>query len=616
MCGIFGVISNSYRIGPEQLDQLNDTMFKRGPDGRGAFWDGKVGLAMRRLAIIDIAGGAQPMYSEDDQVVVVMNGEIYNHHRLRDELISAGHRFCSRADTEVLVHGYERWGIDGLLDRLDGMFAFAILDRSRRKVYLARDRFGEKPLYLVRDGDVVAFGSSLLATSAVMRSTPPVDVAALQYYWALHYVPGDRTIFSGVRRLQPAEGYELDADDGAELRRWRYWKLEEQGDIDTSAADFLEMLERSVQSRLIADVPVGIMLSGGLDSSLITALAARTAPGIHTFSVGFDSAEHDESQYASEVARLVGAEHHPVVFQQEHFRSLIPAVVESMDEPIGDQAMLPLYVLSELAASDVKVVLSGEGADELFAGYDYYDQGSGVSSRAWRRLRAMATSSRRGPSLFSDEGHTQSGFPVVLAPSERAQLSAMTAGETRAWHGELVDELSHTLNPLRRATLCDIVTWLSEDLLMKFDRMTMAHSIEGRAPYLQPRLAQAAFALPTDAKRQDGEAKVRLREVATGILPQSILQRPKKGWVLPMDTWLREDLHDEFIDSVRACPEPIIDRGAIEQLVRADRSKLGPHLGGRALYAILVMVRWLDYAHRWSDTLRSELKPDRAIHLN
>ena len=381
MCGIFGVISNSNRIGPQQLDQLNDTMFKRGPDGRGAFWDGNVGLAMRRLAIIDIAGGAQPMYSEDEQVVVITNGEIYNHRRLRDELISAGHRFGSHADTEVLVHGYERWGIDGLLDRLDGMFAFAILDRSRRKLYLARDRFGEKPLYLAKDGDVVAFGSSLLATAAAMRSTPPVDAAALQYYWALHYVPGDRTIFSGVRRLQPAEAYELDADDGAELRRWRYWKLEEQGDIETSSAELLELLEQSVQSRLIADVPVGIMLSGGLDSSLITALAAHTAPGIHTFSVGFESAQHDESQYAAEVARLVGAEHHPVVFQEKHFRSLIPAVVESMDEPIGDQAMLPLYVLSELAATDVKVVLSGEGADELFAGYDYYDQGSSVSSR-------------------------------------------------------------------------------------------------------------------------------------------------------------------------------------------------------------------------------------------
>ena len=230
------------------------------------------------------------MYSEDEQVVVITNGEIYNHRRLRDELISAGHRFGSHADTEVLVHGYERWGIDGLLDRLDGMFAFAILDRSRRKLYLARDRFGEKPLYLAKDGDVVAFGSSLLATAAAMRSTPPVDAAALQYYWALHYVPGDRTIFSGVRRLQPAEAYELDADDGAELRRWRYWKLEEQGDIETSSAELLELLEQSVQSRLIADVPVGIMLSGGLDSSLITALAAHTAPGIHTFSVGFESA--------------------------------------------------------------------------------------------------------------------------------------------------------------------------------------------------------------------------------------------------------------------------------------------------------------------------------------
>ena len=600
MCGIIGVVSKTERIGPAQLEVLNDLMTNRGPDGRGLYWDGRVGLAMRRLAIIDLNAGAQPMRSEDGQVVVVFNGEIYNHARLRKELVQS-HTFASRSDTEVLVHGYEQWGIDGLLERIDGMFAFAIFDRDAGRIYLARDRFGEKPLYFSVGDDVTIFGSSLTAIAAGLQEPPPVDAIALQYYWSLHYVPGDRTILAGIYRARPGGAYEISADTGSVIRQWRYWKVEDRLDSEPPSAEQLYAeLEESVRSRLIADVPVGVFLSGGIDSSLVTAIAAKYAPGIHTFSVGFTSSAHDESRFAEEVARHVGAVHHSLCFEATQFRDRIPGVVAMMDEPVGDQAMLPLNLLAEVASGDVKVVLSGEGADELFAGYDYFELFAPGSLRRRVGLRPLRRSAAGIDRFFADGGRTHSGFPVVLGPRERAVLSPLTSEDPRAWREDLLTRLDAIEDPLQRASLFDIETWLSEDLLMKLDRMTMAHSIEGRAPYLQHQFAALSFGLPAELKRQAGISKLTLREIARKDLPEQILNRPKQGWVLPMDQWLREDLAEYFIEVIRGCTEPLIAKDAIERMVMADRSS-GPQIGGRALYAVLVLLVWFA---QFDDTMK------------
>jgi len=607
MCGIVGLIGSADDLGEAGLAVLNETMRSRGPDGSGLHWEGDGGLAIRRLAIIDLERGDQPVYSEDRQVIVVMNGEVYNYRTLRASLVAHGHQFASMGDTEVLVHGYEEWGIDGILDRMDGMFAFALWDRRRRRVFLARDRFGEKPLYLSRRRGGLVFASCLLTAVAALEHTPPVDQNALQMYWALHYVPGDGTIFQGVSRLRPGEVYELDANSGETLRRWRHWFLTEDTERDRSPTEIRELVAQAVRSRLVADVPVGVFLSGGLDSSLLAASAAVELPGIHTFSMGFDRPDHDESAYAASVARSIRATHHPLVFGVDDFRDLIPEVVAAMDEPIGDQAMLPVFALARAAASTVKVVLSGEGADELFAGYSYYP--TAITGRGKRRrLRG-----RFGPdvpmpaSLFIDSNRTASGFPLVTLPDFRESISPGTLEPQGCWHEELLHALEKTRDPLRRATLCDAETWLSEDLLMKADKMTMAHSLESRAPYLDPALAQVAFTLPASAKVDEGQTKVRLRQAAQPLLPADILTRQKQGFVLPMDDWLRTDLHEEFVDAVRACREPLIDTDALERVIMADRSQRGSRVGGRTLYPMLVLVRWLDHAHRFAAKTRQRL---------
>jgi asparagine synthase (glutamine-hydrolysing) len=605
MCGIVGIINVGGRLTEHDLAVLNETLARRGPDGSGLYWDGDGGLAMRRLAIIDLEEGDQPVYSEDECVVVVMNGEIYNYLRLRAQLMEHGHRFRSQGDTEVLVHGYEQWGIDGLLERLDGMFAFALWDTSRRRLFLARDRFGEKPLYVAREDGAVVFGSQLLTVVSALERTPPLDADSLQRYWALHFVPGDRTIFERVNRLRPGEAYEIESDTGRIRRRWRYWALREHRERDLGPNELRQLLMQAVESRLVADVPVGVFLSGGVDSSLLAILAATQVPGIHTFSAAFESAAHDESPYASEVAQRIGASHHVFTFGVGEFRDLIPAVVATMDEPVGDQAMLPLFALAREASKYVKVVLSGEGADELFAGYSYYEA-SATTARpiSWRSIIRRGRSG--SPRVLTDD-RTGSGFPLVTPTVVRTALSrGLLEGVGEGWHDELAEAMHATHDPLRRATLCDVETWLSEDLLMKADKMTMAHSLESRAPYLMPELAQAAFGLPGRAKIDGGHVKVRLRESARPVLPKRISRRAKQGFVLPMDEWLRRDLHEEFVAAIRSCREPLIDTVALERAVLADRVGEQP-LGGRALYPMLIMVLWLAHADQEVRHTRSRL---------
>jgi asparagine synthase (glutamine-hydrolysing) len=543
MCGIVGVCD---RIEPNQarhlLRRLLATMEARGPDGSGEFVEDQIVMGMRRLAVIDVEGGRQPLLSRDGQVIAFQNGEIYNHVALRHDLEQQGVVFRTASDTEVLAHGYEQWGIDGLLAKLDGMYAIAILDRRNQQLHLARDRFGEKPLYYSATDNKFAYSSNTKALALLPWVDCDIAAGSVDRYLALHYVPGRRTIFKGIQRVLPGERLTVSLRS-LTLHHERYYRPAVRPIVPVDTGTLLERIEQAVTSRLVADVPVGVFLSGGIDSSIVASVAARHHPAIDTFSMGFKDARYDESRHAEVVARAIGSSHHHFTFDETAFHDLLPMVVEGLDEPLGDQALLPTYWLCREAKQHVTVVLSGEGADEVFAGYDYY--GPMLSRRSWRAGLREWVSGRRSagtPRTLCDNSWpvTPSGFPLVMDSGGRRRLLGEPVHDPDPWEESLLSSLDAAENPLQRATLADILTWLPDDLLVKLDRMAMANSLEGRAPFLSPDLADVALRLP-EAQRMTGtQTKIALREVAALLLPQTIVGRKKHGFILPMAKWLQQ----------------------------------------------------------------------------
>jgi len=596
VCGIVGVIDTvAGRVSPRVLAAMRDVMIRRGPDGEGLYLDGAVGMAMRRLSIIDLEGGGQPLFSRDGDVVAFQNGEIYNYRALRADLIARGFRFVSQSDTEVLAHGFACWGAAGLLERLDGMYAIAILDRARREVHLARDRFGEKPLYYTHAGGRFAYASDLVALAALDWVSDEIDGESMDRYLALHYVPGEATIFKAIRRVLPGERLVVSIDDPRPSRH-RYYTLRLGEVRRVSDRDLAARLEEAVASRLVADVPVGVFLSGGLDSSVIAAIAARTQPRIATFSMGFEADSHDESVYAETVAKAIGSDHHHFRFDGDSFRALLPMVAAALDEPVGDQAQLPLSWLCQEARRHVTVALSGEGADEIFAGYSYYRRHA--TALSWRER--LATRWGRpivlpdGPRRLTDNPtpETPSGFPLLTDAAGRARLTGAARREIAEWEAGLMAWLDGAADGLQRATAADLATWLPDDLLVKFDRVSMAYSLEGRAPYLAPPVVEAGLALPPAQRMNGATSKVALRRVASRWLPPAILERPKQGFVLPMARWLAEwfekpaSIRDYFF--ARAVPG--LDMAEVARLTQDDLS--AGVRRERLLFALVLLVEW------------------------
>ncbi len=595
MCGIVGIIDRAAgRVSPELLATMRDVMVLRGPDGEGHYLDGPVGMAMRRLSIIDIEGGWQPFFSRQDQVVAFQNGEIYNYRDLRRELESRGCRFVSQSDTEVLAHGYAEWGAEHLLERLDGMYAIAILDRGSRQLHLARDRFGEKPLFYTQGKGRFAYSSNLLSLAALDWVNDDIDGESMNRYLALHYVPGEATIFKSIKRVLPGERLVVPIDD-PHPRRHRYYTLRLGAARRITDGDLAAVIEEAVVSRLVADVPVGVFLSGGLDSSLIAAIAAKKQPHISTFSMGFDSTSHDESRYAEAVAKVIGSHHHHFIFDEESFRSLLPLVASALDEPVGDQAQLPLYWLCEEARRHVTVALSGEGADEIFAGYSYYRRHA-VTPAGRKKLAALLLRPHFAQAgarrlIQNEEPVTPSGFPLLTDIDGRRRLTGSSNAEMDAWEEGLMAWLSSSADSLQQAAAADLATWLPDNLLVKFDRISMAHSLEGRAPYLAPAVAEIGLSLPP-AQKIDGEInKVALRRVASRWLPQEILERPKQGFVLPMGKWLAQWFEDEpvldyFLErAVSGLDMREVARLTAEDLLQGVKRE-------RLLFALVLLVEW------------------------
>lgn len=607
MCGIAGIVSASGPVDPDRLAEMGATLAHRGPDSDGAWLDGPVGLTARRLSIIDLETGDQPLTNEDGTVVVVQNGELYNYRELRRELEAAGHRFRSQGDTEVLAHGYEQWG-DALAGRLRGMFAVAIWDARRRRLLLARDRYGIKPLYYRAEGGGLEFASEL-------RALPrgEVDLDALEAFLAFNCIPDPLSIFAGTRKLPP--GHLLVWEEG-ESRLERYARPAPAAVGELRTGDEAELVEElrarlrdSVRAHLVADVPVGVLLSGGVDSCALAALAAReTAEPLRTFTIGFEERSFDETADARAVAERYGTDHHELVLRPDA-ALLLPALADAFDEPFADSSALPTYLVSELAARHVKTVLSGEGGDELFGGYytyaaDLLAERAAPLARLARPLVELLPASTAKASL--DYRAKRFVRAAHLPPLERHHgwkeiFSAdLRAGLTGRSHGfDPVDLLRARFAETEGAELVsrlqdvDLGVLMVADQLTKTDRASMAHSLESRVPFLDPVVTNLALALPARHKVRGLRKKVLLRKAIAPLLPARVVHGRKRGFSIPAAAWLRGELEPFARDVLSA--EALRRQGFFDPVVVTrllDEHVAGREDRSRQLWSLLAFTLW------------------------
>src|SRR3954453_12912639 len=557
MCGICGLVSLDGASAPDPaaLAAMNETLVHRGPDSDGGMSDGPCGLAMRRLSIIDLSGGDQPIGNEDGRIQVIQNGEIYNYRELMDELRGKGHTFSTHSDTEVLVHLYEERG-PSFVEALRGMFAIAIWDARHGRVVLARDRFGIKPLYYRVAGGTLSFASELGALVRQPGFDATIDPEAVESFLAFNSIAAPHTIYAGVRKLPPGHLLEWSGGDAVAVREYAAPLPAQAGDQRDASADELAeelrgRLRDSVRAHLVSDVPVGVLLSGGVDSAALTALASQesSAP-VNTFSIGFDERAFDELGRARQVAERYGTDHHELVLRPDA-AELLPEVVEAFDEPFADSSALPTYAVSRLASEHVKVVLSGEGADELFGGYYTY-----VADRLPPRLGPLPRLARplveRLPSSSGKASFDYKAKRFVraasLPPLERhhgwkeifsADARAALLDGRRGAGFDPVDVLraryARTVgaDPLARLQDVDTAISLVDDLLVKTDRASMAHSLESRVPFLDPVVAELALALPARMKVRGMAKKVLLRKAVEPLLPRDVVHGRKQGFSSP-----------------------------------------------------------------------------------
>jgi asparagine synthase (glutamine-hydrolysing) len=631
MCGINGIaLSSSSRrsIDVRMLERMRDVLTHRGPDDAGIFIDARierVGLGHRRLSIVDVRSGHQPMANEDRLLHITYNGEIYNHADFRSSLEARGHVYETHCDTETILHLYEEHGPD-CVNHLRGMFAFAIWDHQKRELFIARDRLGVKPLYYAHTNDgSLYFASEIKALFEAETVKAEINYGALPDYLANHAPSGEETLFRGIKRLLP--GHTLLWRDGT-IEIKRYWNVSFQRPENgrRSDADYIaewsELFRESVRLRLMSDVPLGMFLSGGIDSSAIAAvMSGIVAEPIKTFSVAFAEREANELEYARLVARAFKTNHHEVVVSPEDFFAALPKLVWHEDEPIAHPSSVALYFVSQLAAQHVKVVLTGEGSDELLAGYGRYRKTvlnmevgrryqqwvpSGVRSAIRKQIKGLPAGSRLrqklqrtfltlSPDIESIYFDNFAVFPramqhELLTVEAREQIG-VSAGDPYSVMRDVLGETDAT-SLLDRLLYADIKTYLPE-LLMKQDQMSMAASIESRVPFLDHKLVEFCASLPEHMKLRGATTKYILRESMKGLLPQAILSRPKMGFPVPIGAWFRgafRDVVDEYVLSERAVSRGILDAGFVRSLVR--RHQEGGEDHSERLWALVNFEIW------------------------
>ena len=602
MCGIAGVISlNGSPVEIDWARQMCAAIVHRGPDDEGFYGDAHVALGMRRLSIIDLEGGHQPVHNEDRSVWVVFNGEIYNYRQLRDDLLARGHTFYTASDTETIVHLYEEYGAD-CVTHLRGMFAFAVWDRRQRRLLLARDRLGIKPLFYARRGARLYFASEVKCLLQMPDIERRISWRATGHLFTFLSTPPDESIVAGVKKLPPA--HTLIASMSGHVRTDQYWQLRFQPDTrhdEASLADQLrDLVDASVREHLVSDVPLGAFLSGGVDSSAIVAAMTRLGGRpVKTFSIGFAEAGYNELDYARVIAKRFGTEHHELVLEPDVL-GVLDDVVWHLDEPFGDSSAIPTYMVSRLAAEHVRVVLSGDGGDELFAGYDRYaveqrerryQRIPGVLRRAAGHVATSLPDGTRGRNFLRH--HALEGWAryvdsaTLFNAEQRLQLFKPDVARvlreedpSRLLRLELERGDRHWLSTLQAS---DIHRYLPLDILTKVDRMSMAHSIEARVPLLDHRIVEFAATIPPSMLLKGTTGKHLFKASLERTLPDEILRRPKRGFAVPLDRWFRGSL-GPFLRTLLTSDESrrrgVFDTAYVSRLIdRHDRGRdLGLHL--------------------------------------
>ncbi|MCD4824482.1 MAG: asparagine synthase (glutamine-hydrolyzing) [Phycisphaerae bacterium] len=614
MCGIVGIVAAWPISDRDALDTMRDTMRHRGPDDAGSWWssDGRIGLAHRRLSIIDLSpGGHQPMTADNQTQTIVFNGEIYNHHELRRQLEAGGHKFKSTSDTEVLLAAYRRWGTN-CLEKLNGMFAFCIYDAEKQLLFLARDRTGEKPLFYWQENGDFRFASELKALMAADDFPRKIDHQALNHYLAFGYVPGDMCMLRGVKKLPQAHAMTYDISSGR-VKVWPYWQLPqtaaETADENELTDRLHELLAESVRLRMIADVPVGILLSGGIDSSLVTAMAAEVSSApVKTYTIAFPGhGSHDEGPYAKMVAGHFSTEHTELVAEPATV-DMLPELARQYDEPIADSSMVPTYMVSRLIRQEATVALGGDGGDELFGGYPGHSWILQMA-RARRFLprplrRAGLAAIRRFMPLGKKGRNYLLGLMADLPESitqinlyfDALNRSRLLGQSVRPDGGLLEPEAMKNrlqlpyATPLQKITALDFQTFLVDDIMAKVDRASMLTSLEVRAPFLDHQIIEFAYsAVPDNLRATVSEKKILTRRLAAKLLPSQLDLERKQGFSLPLQSWFQSHWGRYCENILRDAPAELFRREAIERLFA--QQKRG-YLHTQRIFALTIFELW------------------------
>lgn len=625
MCGIAGIaLPAGGKVDLETLREMTEAIRHRGPDDEGFVSKGSMALGFRRLSIIDLVTGHQPMPNEDETVWVILNGEIYNFMELRAELEASGHVFKTRSDTECIVHGYEQWK-EKVVDKLSGMFAFAVLDTKAGRIFGARDRIGKKPFYYaLLDGGGVAFASELKALLQCPGWNRRLSIPAIARYLCYEFVPDPHSIYEGAFKVPPGHMFSYHCDHDSIVIE-RYDDISFANDCGRISEqelreEFIERIDAAVNSRLVADVPLGVFLSGGIDSSVLTCMMARhVEPSrIKTFTIGFSDKSFDESGHARRVAQFLGTDHHEDMLEPETLIDLMPEVASIIDEPIGDASIVPTFLLSRFAKRFVTVALSGDGGDELFAGYPTYyaDPAARLSDSiipakvvdlfTFLSKRLPTSLANFSPDFivkqffkgisYRDEERHQAWLGSFLPHEARAMLAADLRGQA----GEPYGDIGEVMKNVRGASVQDRLLYfyckfyLAGDILVKTDRASMAVSLECRAPFLDREVVRFSSRLPPGYRLRRMTTKYIIKKSMEGMLPRSILHRPKKGFGIPVGRWLRGPLKSWLLQELaerKIRKEGILDPNAVSQLVNE-------HLSGRfdrrkQLWTLLVFETWM-----------------------
>ena len=608
MCGIAGIIGNP-RKKNETIKQMVDIIAHRGPDDDGFYSDNSMAFGMRRLSIIDLGGGKQPIENEDGNLVVIFNGEIYNYLELYEELVGKGHKFKTKSDTEVLLHLYEQEG-EAMISRLRGMFVFSIYDKKKKELFIARDYFGIKPLYyLVKDEKIVAYGSEIKSLLLYPGFKREVNNEAVYSYLSFQYNPLEETFFKGIWKLPPASFLKIKAGNGhQEIVQKSYWSYEFQTpeqDEKKMKAEVLGGLENSVKAHMISDVPVGAFLSGGIDSAAIVALMSKnTDKKVSTFTIGFDKVS--EMNEAREMADFIKTDHHEILLKSDEYLEALPKIVWHFDEPVADPSAVALYFLAREARKHVKVVLSGEGSDELFGGYNIYREPYALS-----KLDIIPKSIREmiiKPLAFSEfnfygKNYLKRYFAKiedryignahVFKQSELGHLWKHPEGEKREERLSLLPwyKKMKNLSDSQKMQSIDLQFWLPGDILQKADKMTMAHSLELRVPFLDKKIAEISERISEKLKYKGGKTKYILRKAMEGVLPKATAGRKKLGFPTALKYWLREK-PDTFSKTILE-NEYILEHfkvGYIKHLFKEHAS--GKVDNARKIYLLYILALW------------------------